>query len=451
METNNLTEQEIKDLIIKFNLDESINDLKKYYATPTTWEIIKQARHETCHTQFIAWLLNNGDFNANPDVGSLKKLIVLLLKWSKNQPESFYDKKLAESIYNLNLKIKSWEVRPEYSINIKQTQPPYGQGNIDIFITCAVMIADKERTVHIVIENKVGASETIKEVDEKGNKWDKSNPKGKRTKLYQTEAYYQYVTNTYPNDINLFVFLKPTICDLRDITTAECRCKKYIQINYQELLDNIIQPICNQDDISEENRFRLRDYIKTLGKPSETIDGEEDNGNKSLNSINRQKIIMAMEQKERDLLKVFFENNEMLIRAAITSLNDPELTQSLAGVDSKGQRANNRYTINGNDSYTMYEVLEKFVIFRLANPTVSVSQINKEIANFLNTKHVIVSDDQNIKVYREVEGKYGTFTYNDKEIRYMTQWADKGDKTPFAKFRTKVSNMYPNFKIEKIN
>ena len=185
---------------------------------------------------------------------------------------------------------------------------------------------------------------------------------------------------------------------MRDITTAECRCKKYIQINYQELLDNIIQPICNQDDISEENRFRLRDYIKTLGKPSETIDGEEDNGNKLLNSINRQKIIMAMEQKERDLLKVFFENNEMLIRAAITSLNDPELTQSLAGVDSKGQRANNRYTINGNDSYTMYEVLEKFVIFRLANPTVSVSQINKEIAKFLNTKHVIVSDDQNIKV-----------------------------------------------------
>lgn len=158
-----------------------------------------------------------------------------------------------------------------------------------------------------------------------------------------------------------------------------------------------------------------------------------------------------MEQKERDLLKVFFENNEMLIRAAITSLNDPELTQSLAGVDSKGQRANNRYTINGNDCYTMYEVLEKFVIFRLANSTVSVSQIDKEIANFLNTKHVIVSDDQNIKVYREVEGKYGTFTYNDKKIRYMTQWADKGDKTPFAKFRTKVSNKYPNFKIEKIN
>lgn len=43
METDILTEQKIKDLIIKFNLDESIKDLKKYYATPTTWDIINQS------------------------------------------------------------------------------------------------------------------------------------------------------------------------------------------------------------------------------------------------------------------------------------------------------------------------------------------------------------------------------------------------------------------------
>ena len=33
MTIGNLTEQDIKDLIIKFNLDESINDLKRYYST----------------------------------------------------------------------------------------------------------------------------------------------------------------------------------------------------------------------------------------------------------------------------------------------------------------------------------------------------------------------------------------------------------------------------------
>ena len=42
MTIGNLTEQDIKDLIIKFNLDESINDLKRNYSTPTTSELINQ-------------------------------------------------------------------------------------------------------------------------------------------------------------------------------------------------------------------------------------------------------------------------------------------------------------------------------------------------------------------------------------------------------------------------
>lgn len=100
METDNLTEQEIKDLIIKFNLDESINDLKKYYATPTTWDIINQSRKETTHTQFLAWFFGNKDFNADPNAGPIKKLIVLLLKWANMQDCAEYDEELANSIYS---------------------------------------------------------------------------------------------------------------------------------------------------------------------------------------------------------------------------------------------------------------------------------------------------------------------------------------------------------------
>ena len=98
METNNLTEQEIKDLIIKFNLDESINDLKKYYATPTTWDIINQARKETRHTQFLAWFFGNKDFNADPNAGPIKKLIVLLLKWANMQASAEYDEAFATKV-----------------------------------------------------------------------------------------------------------------------------------------------------------------------------------------------------------------------------------------------------------------------------------------------------------------------------------------------------------------
>jgi hypothetical protein len=70
-----LSEDKIKDLLLQFNLDESLNDLKRYYSTPTTWDIIHQARKETSHTQFLAWFFGNKEFNdasnADPSKNSL--------------------------------------------------------------------------------------------------------------------------------------------------------------------------------------------------------------------------------------------------------------------------------------------------------------------------------------------------------------------------------------------
>ena len=298
MTIGNLTEQDIKDLIIKFNLDESINDLKRYYSTPTTWEIINQSRKETRHTQFLAWFFGNKDFNADPNAGPIKKLIVLLLKWANMQENAAFDEELANSIYSQSLSILSYNVTPEYDILVE----PYGEGDIDILVSCVAKVNDVERNINIAIENKIGAPETTKK---------RFGKDGTETTLYQTKAYYQYITKEYKDDINLFVFLKPTDRDLENVKQAECKCDKYIQINYQELLDNIIQPVCDQKDISVENKYRLKDYIKTLGKPAET---DED--------TNKNIIIMAMNQKERELLTIFFKNNEDLIRAAINALGD---------------------------------------------------------------------------------------------------------------------------------
>lgn len=146
MITDDLTEQEIKDLIIKFNLDESINDLKRYYSTPTTWEIINQSRKETRHTQFLAWFFGNKDFYADLNIGPIKKLIVLLLKWANMQACAYFDEGLANSIYSQTLSILSYNVIAEYPIFIEKTsadEPTYEEGDIDI-------------------KNKIGAPETTK-------------------------------------------------------------------------------------------------------------------------------------------------------------------------------------------------------------------------------------------------------------------------------------------------
>ena len=448
METDNLTEQEIKDLIIKFNLDESINDLKKYYATPTTWDIINQSRKETTHTQFLAWFFGNKDFNADPNAGPIKKLIVLLLKWANMQDCAEYDEELANSIYYQSFSILSYNVFAEFPIYIEKpsgNKPAYEGGDIDIFIKCTAMVNDVERNINIVIENKIAAPETIKCFDKDGKRLNKPNKNNVKTRLYQTEAYYQYITEKYKDDINIFAFLKPTDCKLEDIKRAECKCckcDKYIQINYQELLDNIIQPVSDQKDISVENMYRLKDYIKTLGKPAETDDDKDSDTNKNI-------IIMAMEQKERELLTTFFKNNEDLIRAAINALGIPELSQSMAKV-AQGGHPRRAYAINGNGSYSMYDVLEKFVEYRLANSSDSVQDINKEIKGYIGGERVNVSDTQDIRVFQEGKKSHGTFTFNGREIRYTKQWGDGDSKSNFCKFRENVSKNYTDFQINVI-
>ena len=428
---DNLTEQDIKDLIIQFNLDESIDNLKRYYATSTTWNAIKQSRRETSHTQFLAWFFRNKEFNADPYAGPIKRLIVLLLKWANKQDRAHFDDELANSIYAQNLSILSYDVTSEKEINV----PTYGQGNIDIFITCEAKVNDSQRNINIVIENKIGSPETTKKETDKN---------GKELTLYQTEAYYQYITKEYKDDINLFVFLKPTDCDLENITEAECKCKEYIQINYQVLLDNIIQPIYDQEGISAGNRSLLKEYIKILGKPAETENSDK-------NTSNTYKTIkIAMTEKEREMLKTFFKNNEDLIRATINALGDEELSQSMAEIDSKGQRQRNKYKINGNGSYTMYEVLEGFVKYRLKNSSVSVKDIDHEIADYINSGRVNVSDTQNHPVFQEGKKNHGAFLLNGREIRYTKQWSDGGSNPTFTRFREGVNNDYPHFQIDVI-
>ncbi len=424
MAEEKLNEAKIKDILLQFNLDESLNALKRYYSTPTTWDIIHQARWEKSHTLFLAWFFGNNDFNDTSNVGPIQKLIVLLLKWKRLQKGAQFDNELESSIYAQNFSIRTYKVMTEYPIYTQD----YGKGNMDIFIACEAEVNGSIKNINIAIENKVDSPETTKDV--KGNR------------LYQTDAYYEYVSENCKNDINLFVYLKPTHCDLKDVAQAECSCKKYIQLNYQELLDDILQPTCELSDISFENRFRLEDYIKTLGKPSETnVDSDSNNNN------NKHIMIMAMGQKEKELLDAFFKRNENLIRAAIKAQGDDELSMALE--QAQVGRAKRLYTINQEGSYRMHDVIVEFVKYRLKNnPSVSVKDIDDEIRNYIGGSRVNVTDDSSVEL---PEGRFKSFYYGDRIIRYTTQWGDAASNITFSKFREGVNSSYPDdFQIQPV-
>lgn len=294
------------------------------------------------------------------------------------------------------------------------------------------MVNEEPRNINIVIENKVDASETTKNKKE----------------LYQTDAYYEYVTTSkiFRGGINLFVLLKPSVCKLDDIDQTECNCKKYIQLNYQELLDNVIYPVSELKHITAEDSFRLKDYIKALGIPTETVEIDEKGNIKKKQNKKNRIITMAIDQKQKELLRKFFESNELLIRAAIDALDIPDLSEKMSQVDRRGVRR--FYTIEGQGHYKMNDVLEEFVKFRLdSDASISVESIDEEIKSYIRTGSIIVTDNNSVELQA---GRFKEFNYGDCNIRYSNQWSDSSPNDNFARFRTGVNKKYENFQIVEI-
>lgn len=102
------------------------------------------------------------------------------------------------------------------------------------------------------------------------------------------------------------------------------------------------------------------------------------------------------------------------------------------------------YTVNGKGSYTMYEVVEEFVIF-LQNLGHSISAINQEIQNYVNSSWIFVSSSPNTVAHHK-KGQYPSI----KGGFYITkQW--KGNTGGnFSKLKDSINSNYPNFQIVKI-
>ena len=405
---------EIKQCLQVFASSEIVDELNEYYSNISSWEISGISRNEPKHTLFLNWFFNNNKFSKN----AIYRLLLLLQLYADKQKPTNFSESLSDSLYIRGLDILSCSSIAEFPINLDD----YGDGNIDLFIKCEAKLnrgSDNSTSINIVIENKLYSPETTKATNGQT--------------LYQTDAYYKYVTETYPSDLNIFVFLKPiSNTELDDLKEPQCNNKNYIQINYQELLDCVIQPILKQLDSPSNDTFLINDYVRALSKPSE--------------SENSNITIMAIPEKEKELLKKFFEQNETLIRAAIESIGDQELTTAMQKAPSTGTR---RYKLNSQGSYTNVMIIEEFVKKRL-NAGKTIDEINTEINSYIAKKsHRINVCDVNNKVYRE-DVHFYEFKYNNQTYKVSKEWSDKQDGHNFWNLRLGINKQYNDFQIEQI-
>jgi hypothetical protein len=352
------TIDQLRDEIIKFKNDPDFQKLESFYYSKSFSEILEISRRENSHSGFISWLLSNTESHNLGDF-SIRKFLDIILKYSydklKNNPDIY------NSLITENYEIEHLIVEREKAIN--------KVGRIDIYIELTLLIAEKKQKIRLIIENKVESKETND----------------------QTNTYFKYFSSDLEeNEMGIYVYLTPiSTLKLNELQEPECNCKEFIQINYQSLVDYLIEPALNQN-ISNRTKNIITEYLKSLSQPS--IDDEIDG--------HKQELIMALGNEERKLLTSFWTKNQKLILAALYAIgSDPEqeeytrntVQDALSGLSSTGKDYT-KYIFNGQTYAKNRLVLAVIQDYVANNPTTTYNQLQTIFPNTLQGQETFTTE-----------------------------------------------------------
>ena len=308
--------QQLREQIINLNNSDEFKQLNHYYKKKSFFNILGISRKETIHSYFLHWLFSPEESHELNDFAlrRLLELIVLVknrLQYQNNQlqfPDNIEDDIICGG-YTLD--------RIECHREHVTTQ----NDRLDLFLSFEFHSIQAEKHLNIILENKVKSKERSE----------------------QTNRYYHYGKEL--DGETIYLFLSPlSNSDFESLTHPICQCKKFVGLNYQYLVDYVLEPCLSECIVSDAKVF-IEEYLRTLSQPSlqfEDFDGGE--------------VIMAVSSRERDLLLNFWENNKDLLTAALNALADnPELEQvereqireSIQAVTKSTRRDHTKYQFEG--------------------------------------------------------------------------------------------------------
>lgn len=416
----NLTLDQIRNEIIKFKNDPVSRKLEAYYSTKSLGEIFGVSRKELAHSNFLAWLLSDQDSHRLGDFPFKKYLEILVL--SSLEGQSAKHKQLFDAIITGDLEVRAMTVQPEYSIP--------SVGRVDILIEAEIGFFKETKKLRVVIENKV----TSKEHSD------------------QTLKYFKHFEGLAETDtINLYVFLTPLSgIALSELDAPECACKDYIQTNYQNLVDYLLEPILAMD-APVKTKGIIEEYLLSLSQPAQNEEDEE----------HRQGLIMAIGNEERELLTKFWDKNKKLILSALYAISsDPDQDK-----DVRDNISNALDSISGTErdrslltiSYDNEPFVEKIKKSDIALCTVQLLDqkglIDQTVFEFLrNDKSCAFQLLKQADEFTEGEIKYRRYKVNDEpELVYDGKGyyvARNWGISNITKFIEKITKKLPKIHFE---
>ena len=430
---------DIKDMLTAYNLNPDNDAVKTFFEKDNIWKILDIQRYEPSHSAFLVWFFNQ-KINQYSHIRYLLNLLIykadktiLSDGWNKSSDI----KEFANAILTGSYSVKTVSVTPEVFINKLSRIPD--RDRLDVFIRCVISVFDnlgneQEKTLEIIIENKVDSPEGSAKEKSK----DRSACPSDYQILSQTKRYYYACSKEHNNrlkddvDYQLFVFLTPD--------GKRCGSSDYILISYQDMVDYVFENFLKRQDIDESAKSLIEAYLHNLGNP--------------FNKNNKE--IIAMTSEERELLVGFYNRNKQLFEATIeamilqaTSDGDTETAKEFASVAEglkKAGKPKRSYTINGKGSYTMRQVIEEFIRFKLDSGSTF-----DDICNQYSKGIKFLSDvPTGVSVASSPDAKPYTYIYGGREYYITTQLKDSEPRDNFSKFKNKVNNNESAFKIEAV-
>ena len=351
---------EIEDLLTQYNVDSRNTKLRDYYEADNLWRTLRIERDENSHSAFLAWLLNKDALQIN---GPFIKFLNLIIRRKVNDDEPDY-KELKKAVLMGRLQMKSVHFSVEKVVS-KLSSIRFND-RIDIYGECEMSGVGNYTKLEIIVENKIDSKEGKNKINDKLDELSEDEKQYKD--FMQTERYYYAC-------IQLFVFLTAKEQDPSN--------SHFITISYQDIVDFVLEPYLNRDDIDTHTSMAINEYLRILGNP-----------------INNS-TTMATTSEEKELLIEFYKNNEDLFKRALEvkrddAESDEEANNYIAMLDSmKKSKARRFFRINGNEKeYKMYEVVAEFVKFLRGKDETfeSIDEFIKKYSNE-NVCHISVNKD----------------------------------------------------------
>lgn len=407
--------------IQEFNKDVKVQELRNQYEANSFVDILSVTRREMSHSAFLVELLKDNSFHG---LGSIPMhlFMELLLRRALQQNTKTQDggeevmfSELKSAILSRKLHFESIEVDKEVSFEDADNN----KGRVDILAKCGVSPVQRAgsknkavKSLNLIIENKIYAGEQ----DCQTNKYYKHF-----NALLKNKAKNGVVItndNSGPRSrYNVYVYLTPKSGrELDKLQTPECECKEFIQICYQDILDNIIDPLLDMDSLSARARFILEEYKRSLGASFADVEVNDGKVGRKWKTI-----IMAIGKKEVAEILGFWSNYRDLISAAINEYNREADEDS----DTEDNNGRTYYDYNG----------QPFCMGRLVEAIISEHAGEYE-QNELNQKfggiiRCIVSNKKNSSYFDE------QITTKDNSVHVFKQW----NTTNFTKFCQKVKEL----------